>query len=609
VGRRPSLPGYTVFAPLGWGGSSIVFRAQQDNLGREVAIKLIREEIDDAGAWRRFEREARIIASLSGHPHVVTIYDVGRTSTGQPFLVTELLDRGSVGDLLARHGALDTKSAVAVGRATADALRAAHARGILHRDLKPGNVLVGSRGQIKLADFGVARLMAGHAQTTTASVAFTPEHAAPEVLQGEDEGPASDVYGLASTVVTALIGRSPFARRPDERIEAMMWRKMVEPPPPLPESVPAPLAELLLRCLATSPADRPSLDDVVAELAKIDVSGAVLGPAADVVTERQLPALVPAAGDIAPTVRDGPAPTAVLPPPAGSVVNDDPPAGAAAGPLLTGGPGPVRPTPPGQVATRRSHRAWRRAVIGVAAVALTAGVAVTVLEQMSDGETSSPTTPSATTVARPAPTTEPIATTTAAPVVTAAARTTALATTVATSAPPTTVAPTTTAAPTTSAAPSTTAAPATTSPVTPSAAPPAAAAPTVTAARPTAVQTTIEPSGVQQGRLDEAEAIAFVRNYYDGLRSGNYAAGWAQLTPGFIAARNLTYERYVNYWRATSLVPDQLRFTSGPNADQGRVQFDAAYTTSRGVVEETDEIILQRQSDGHLTIADQRIVG
>ena len=100
-----------------------------------------------------------------------------------------------------------------------------------------------------------------------------------------------------------------------------------------------------------------------------------------------------------------------------------------------------------------------------------------------------------------------------------------------------------------------------------------------------------------------------MRSYYDELRSGNYAASWAQLTPGFIAARNLTYERYVNYWRATSLVADQLRFTPGPNADQGRVQFHAAYTTSRGLIEETDEIILQRQTDGHLTIAEQRIVG
>ena len=174
AGLRPSLPGYTVFSPVGWGGSSIVYRARQDNLGRDVAVKLIRQEIDDDATLRRFEREARIIASLSGHPHVVTIYDVGRTSTGQPFLVTELLDRGSVGDVLARQGALDTKSAVAIGRAIADALCAAHARGILHRDVKPGNVLVGSRGQIKLADFGVARLMAGQSQTTTASVAFTP---------------------------------------------------------------------------------------------------------------------------------------------------------------------------------------------------------------------------------------------------------------------------------------------------------------------------------------------------------------------------------------------------------------------------------------------------
>ncbi|MCU1399674.1 MAG: hypothetical protein JWN62_2783 [Acidimicrobiales bacterium] len=275
----PVVPGYTLVNQIGSGGSSIVYRAVQDNLGREVAIKVLRHEVDDARAWHRFEREARMIASLSGQLHVVTIYDVGRTIEGRPYLVTELLDRGSLSDVLERRGPLGAPAAVAVGVAIAAALTAAHARKILHRDLKPGNVLLGSRGQIKLADFGIARLMAGHATTTTAQVAFTPEHAAPEVLHGEQEGPQSDVYGLASTVLTALTGRSPFARRPDERIEAMMWRKLSGPPPDIPSTVPPALANLLTRCLAVAPADRPDLPTVAAELGTMPADTRWLLPA------------------------------------------------------------------------------------------------------------------------------------------------------------------------------------------------------------------------------------------------------------------------------------------------------------------------------------------
>ncbi len=612
VGQRPALPGYTVFSPLGWGGSSTVYRARQDSLGRDVAIKLIRQEIDDAAAMRRFEREARIIASLSGHPHVVTIYDVGRTSTGQPFLVTELLDRGSLSDVLARQGALDTKSAVAVGRAVADALSAAHARGILHRDLKPGNVLLGSRGEIKLADFGVARLMAGHSQTTTASIAFTPEHAAPEVLRGEQEGPASDVYGLASTVVTALVGRSPFARRPDERIEAMMWRKMAELPAPLPSSVPAPLADLLRRCLATAPADRPSLDDVVLQLAHIEVSGAAFGPAAEVLTLRQPPSPGAAGGDLAPTVCSESAPTDVLPPPpAGSVGADGPWPD-----LVTHPTAPAWSVDPFEFigrTTRWPAQLRRRAVmIGVTLVVVIAGVCAIVLARTIGGGSSSRTTPPATTVAAPSPSTEPAAAATAVAISGASPTTvasTVLSTTIATT--------TTTAASTTAAVVATTGAPpATNLPVTTERTAPRSAAPRTTAYTPPAVVQTTNPAappsssgGGEPQPVDAAEAVEFVQTYFDRLQSGDFATGWAQLTPEFIDARGLTFERYKSYWRATSLTLDQLRFTAGPAPDEGRVRYAATYTTTHGVIEETDEITLRRGPDGHLTIAEQRIIG
>jgi serine/threonine-protein kinase PknK len=325
----PELPGYTVLERLGAGGSAVVYRARQESLDREVAVKLIRQEVDDAAVWRRFEREARIVATLSGHPNVLTVYDVGRTVRGEPFLVTELLDRGSLGDILAERGGVDGDSVADVGRAVAAALSTAHEQGILHRDVKPGNVLVDSHRRIKLGDFGVARLMAGHTQTTTASVAFTPEHVAPEVLRGEPEGPASDVYGLGSTLLTALLGRSPFQRRPDERIEAMMWRKLNDPPPTAPPWTPAVLAGLVSACLAPDPADRPSLVEVQRRLTSAPgTSPSAPGPSPTV--------RLPSAATVAGAPPSGSEPTLPLSggtagPPAGPRASQTEPAGARAG--------------------------------------------------------------------------------------------------------------------------------------------------------------------------------------------------------------------------------------------------------------------------------------
>ena len=195
------------------------------------------------------------------------MYTAGRSLVGQPYLVSEYLDRGSLGDVIA-DGPLDAENVAMVGEAVADALSAAHDVGILHRDVKPGNVLLGHDGRIKLGDFGIARLLVGQSAATTDQIAFTPEHVAPEILRNEPEGPWSDVYGLASTLATALVGRPPFQQRPGERMDAFLSRKVLAPPPVLSDTVPAALAGPVTRALDPEPSRRPSVTELREQLAE-----------------------------------------------------------------------------------------------------------------------------------------------------------------------------------------------------------------------------------------------------------------------------------------------------------------------------------------------------
>jgi len=248
------VPGHELLGRLGRGGSSAVYLARQAALGRTVAVKVLSSPALDPAAVSRFERECRAVGSLSWHPHVVTVHDTGSTRLGQPFLTMEHHPAGSVQDRLDSVGPLSWDEVTTLGRQVADALDAAHAAGILHRDVKPANVLIDRHGRYLLADFGIARLV-DHAHTTSGVVTATVSFAAPEVLAGGPATPRSDLYSLGLTMYAAVSGHHPFLQPGAETPLLDMLRVDGRPPPPL--AGPAGVVALVERLLARDPAARP----------------------------------------------------------------------------------------------------------------------------------------------------------------------------------------------------------------------------------------------------------------------------------------------------------------------------------------------------------------
>ncbi len=241
---------------IGEGGYGIVYRARQEALGRDVAVKVLRAHGADEHARQRFERESQALGRLSGHPHVGAVYACGLTSAGQLYLVMEHLSGGSLADRLRHEGPLPWPEVCDIGIKLADALAATHAEGVLHRDLKPENVLVSGYGQPQLVDFGVARV---HGSTATRSgvVTGTLAHAAPEVVSGASADERSDVYSLGSTLYALLAGEAPFVRPGEETLHALVARILTEDPPDLrPRGVPSALWGVLSGALAKDPAAR-----------------------------------------------------------------------------------------------------------------------------------------------------------------------------------------------------------------------------------------------------------------------------------------------------------------------------------------------------------------
>ncbi len=318
----PDVPGYEVLAVLGRGGFATVYRATQTSVGREVALKVLGGGAIDANAERRFRHEVAAVGALSDHDHVVSVYDVGTTPDGLPFIAMQLVTGGSLADRVRTEGPLPATEVARIGAEVADALEAAHEAGILHRDIKPDNVLVGRRGRSLLTDFGIATL-SDATRTATGMITGTLPFTAPEIFQGQRPSPATDVYALGATLYTLAAARMAFFTG-EEHAATVMWRIANDPPPPLPESVPGPLAELIDACLAKDAADRPSLADLLARLEALAAPSAPPTP---------VPTPIPAAAPSPPTPTPGPPPPRQVP---GQVVTPPPPPADDAATIVQG---------------------------------------------------------------------------------------------------------------------------------------------------------------------------------------------------------------------------------------------------------------------------------
>jgi serine/threonine protein kinase len=266
-----AIAGYQGFTRVAIGGFSTVYTAHQTRFDRTVAVKVINSDLRDAATVRHFTRECQASGRLSHIPEVATVLDAGATDDGRPFIAMQYFPRGSLADLLLSAGPLSAAEAVGVAAAVARALHAAHAGGVLHRDIKPGNVLVTDGGGVALGDFGVASILRGpDASSQSASQgAHTPQFTAPEVLDGRPYTPAADVYGLGATVHAMLGGSPPFTLRPGEGPAAVFRRILAGDSSPLDGDLPEALRTFVARLMAVVPAQRPTTADIRAELAAL----------------------------------------------------------------------------------------------------------------------------------------------------------------------------------------------------------------------------------------------------------------------------------------------------------------------------------------------------
>ncbi|MFG1911458.1 serine/threonine-protein kinase [Kribbella sp. NPDC048928] len=249
---------YRLGASLGRGGMGEVFRARDESLGREVAVKLMLGSGEDTSAAERFRREARAAARLSD-PHIVAVYDFGQYDDTY-YLVMELVEGRSVGAELAESGSLPWDRAVTIVEQAAAGLAVAHAQDVVHRDIKPSNLMVAADGTVKVADFGIAQMAGAEANelTVTGEILGSPPYLAPERARGLQAGPEADVYALGCVLYQLVTGRPPFV---GDHPAAVLYQHVdADPVPPseLDPELAGPYEALLLRMLAKAPWERPT---------------------------------------------------------------------------------------------------------------------------------------------------------------------------------------------------------------------------------------------------------------------------------------------------------------------------------------------------------------
>lgn len=252
------IEGLTDAVPVGRGGFSVVYKAYQADLDRWVAVKLL--PLTEESSLQRFDRERKAMGRLSEHPGIVTIFDSGYTDRGEPYLTMAYHQEGSLWDRLKTSGPMEVDEAVGFIVEVAGILHFAHGHGIVHRDMKPANVLLGSDGHPLVSDFGVSGLV-DRAPTASATVSgLTPAYSPPELLAGDRGGVPADIYGLGATLFTLLQGSPPFSgdTEPDgisSVIERITWEQV---PNLRMRGVPERVCEVIEWSMAKAPEDRPA---------------------------------------------------------------------------------------------------------------------------------------------------------------------------------------------------------------------------------------------------------------------------------------------------------------------------------------------------------------
>ena len=235
------------------GGMGQVWRATDETLERPVAVKVLRPDTaGDVGFLERFRAEARHSAALQ-HPNIATVHDFGE-GAHSAYLVMELIDGKPLSEVIQERAPLAPEEATEILYQAAIALNAAHEAGVVHRDVKPANIVVDEDGYARLTDFGISRATSEAPLTQTGEILGTPHYLSPEQAMGQPAGPPSDVYALAVVGYELLTGKRPFA---GESMVTTALAHVSQPAPPLPASVPEPVRTTVMAALAKDPAQRP----------------------------------------------------------------------------------------------------------------------------------------------------------------------------------------------------------------------------------------------------------------------------------------------------------------------------------------------------------------
>jgi serine/threonine protein kinase len=537
---------YRLLQEIGAGGMGVVWRAYDEKLGRDVAVKQLhaRHGLDEAEAEvaaHRAMREARITARLH-HPHAVPVFDVVEHH-GRPCLVMQYFPSSSLAELVRGGEVLPPGQVARIGAEVASALAAAHQGGIVHRDVKPANVLVAADGEAKISDFGIAHAMGDVSLTSSGLVTGTPAYLAPEVARGEEATPASDVFSLGSTLYTVLEGHPPFGTH--ENPMALLHRVAsgeVEPPRRAGAFTP-----LLLQMLAPRPQDRPTMSEVARRLAQPAEPVAPVEPVdPDEPVERGV-AVVPVV-PVVPVHPTSPSADPTGEDPLWAFREEQPPAG-----------GPDGATAVGQDGGTGERRRRGGVLLALLALAAATAVVLGILAPWDDDPGAAP------------------------------------------QAAPTSAAPTPTARASVTRTPSESPTPSPSRSPRPSSSAPAPSttpAPRTTAARPTPAATTARPVS---GTPTSAQLRAAVQDYY-ALLPGNLDAGWDLLTSRYQSTTARNRATYESFWGSVDDVsvsdvsasrPGSVTATVTYHFDDGRVFVER---TSYRLVRDDGELKIDRST-------------